>query len=313
MIDKVFGTGGIGTGIVFQLENDETLGRNESRFAFLTDYRDYCKAHIILHYVSRLTNVPVYAIGKVGDDTRGESLLQEMRAAGIRVDFVEKTANIPTMFSICFQYPNGEGGNITSSNSACNHVHAAYIEACTEKIDKNSLVLAAPEIPLSARIRLLELGKSKGATTVSSFLSSEAADFKKAGGLCQTDILSINLEEAQALSGSDEITTIMQNVSQTNSQCKVIVTAGNEGLFASENGKVEHFPCFPAQVMSTAGAGDAVIGGTIAGIVSGKNFLQSVQYGLAAAKFAVESAHSIAESVTIKSINHYLESTLSLG
>ena len=52
--DVVVGTGGIGSGIFLALEGNRTLGREESRPAELLDQRDYCKLHIVCHYVQRL-------------------------------------------------------------------------------------------------------------------------------------------------------------------------------------------------------------------------------------------------------------------
>src|SRR4029450_5120153 len=49
---RVVGVGGIGFGICFELEGNHDLGRSESRPAKLTDARDYCKLHIIMHYLA---------------------------------------------------------------------------------------------------------------------------------------------------------------------------------------------------------------------------------------------------------------------
>jgi len=51
---QLVGVGGIGTGLFFELEGNHTLGRNESRPARFLSIRDYCKLHIISHYVAVL-------------------------------------------------------------------------------------------------------------------------------------------------------------------------------------------------------------------------------------------------------------------
>jgi hypothetical protein len=48
------GIGGIGAGIMYSLHGEHDLGRNESRLGELLDSRDYCKLHIIEHYIARL-------------------------------------------------------------------------------------------------------------------------------------------------------------------------------------------------------------------------------------------------------------------
>ena len=50
----MIGTGGIGSGMFFALDGDHTLGREESRSGRFLDRRDYCKLHIIAHYVKAL-------------------------------------------------------------------------------------------------------------------------------------------------------------------------------------------------------------------------------------------------------------------
>lgn len=51
----MIGTGGIGSGVFFALDGDHTLGREESRSGRFLDKRDYCKLHIISHYVKSST------------------------------------------------------------------------------------------------------------------------------------------------------------------------------------------------------------------------------------------------------------------
>jgi hypothetical protein len=51
---QVVGIGGIGTGVAFALEGGHTLGREESRLGVLLTGRDYCKLHIVEHYIAAL-------------------------------------------------------------------------------------------------------------------------------------------------------------------------------------------------------------------------------------------------------------------
>ena len=51
---RLIGIGGIGSGTFFALNGNHTLGREESRGGRFLDRRDYCKLHIISHYVRPL-------------------------------------------------------------------------------------------------------------------------------------------------------------------------------------------------------------------------------------------------------------------
>jgi len=303
MITKVFGIGGIGTGIFFQLDDNRPISRDESRAAVLTDFKDYCKGHIIMHYVAVLSpSAKVYMLGMVGQDEPGRGLIAEMQAAGIDTRYLKVTEEAPTMFSVCYQFPDSAGGNLTASNSACGLVNPAYINECAGEIDASSLVLAAPEVPLESRIRLMQIGKERGAVTVASFLSAEADDFAKAGGFALADIIAINADEAQAVC-SNGIESAARKIMSANPAVKLVITEGKNGSHIFEGNTYTHIPCFPAEnVVSTAGAGDAFLGGLVAATIAGKNFKTAAEYGASAARLSVMSANTIAETVTVDAL-----------
>src|SRR4029077_13027737 len=99
---RLIGVGGIGSGIFFELQGDQTLGRNESRPALLLDVRDYCKLHIVIHYVAKLLGsdgsdgaFQVLPVGMVGADAPGRQMLKEMSDVGIDTTHVRTTAAMP--------------------------------------------------------------------------------------------------------------------------------------------------------------------------------------------------------------------------
>ena len=306
MITKVFGTGGIGTGIFFQLEDNRPISREESRAAVLTNFKDYCKGHIIMHYVSVLSpDTHVYMLGMAGRDEPGKNLLTEMQSAGIDTRYVQLVDEAPTMFSVCYQFADSAGGNITSSNSACGLVTPAYIECCGHEIDAESIVLAAPEVPLESRIRLLEIGRARGAFTIASFLSAEAKNFAQAGGFALSDLISINVDEALSVC-DDGINAAAEVIAAANPFIKLAITEGKSGIHLFENKTRAHIPCFPVNVVSAAGAGDAFLGGLIAATIAGKDFVDAATYGAVAARFAVSCANTIAETVRPETLANFI-------
>src|SRR2546428_11508902 len=109
---QLVGVGGLGTGIFFSLEGEHTLGRNESRPGKLLDVRDYCKLHIVSHYVAKLLGTQsfrVFPVGKIGNDAAGQFVLRGLADVGIDTGFVQTVTGRPTLFSVCFQYPDGSG------------------------------------------------------------------------------------------------------------------------------------------------------------------------------------------------------------
>jgi ribokinase len=125
----LIGTGGIGSGAFFALNGNHTLGREESRSAHFLKRRDSCKLHIVAHYVA--THIgPDFAtipVGKVGDDDVGQQLAAEMRTAGLELRHVAVAPDEPTLYSLCFVYPDGAGGNLTVDDSDCARVDPAFV------------------------------------------------------------------------------------------------------------------------------------------------------------------------------------------
>ncbi|MDQ1513027.1 MAG: hypothetical protein QOC59_869, partial [Microbacteriaceae bacterium] len=103
----IVGTGGIGSGMAVALVGDRDLGREESRPVHRIDARDYCKLHIVFHYLQRLLGEQtlVLPIGRVGDDETGRALLQEMEDVGLPTRYVQRTDSAATLYSVAFVYP----------------------------------------------------------------------------------------------------------------------------------------------------------------------------------------------------------------
>jgi len=81
-----------------------------------------------------------------------------MEEAGISTEFVKIEKEARTMYSLCYMYPDGDGGNITSENSASHlitedDINAFFIQI---KSSRRGIVLAAPEVPVSIRLHLLK-------------------------------------------------------------------------------------------------------------------------------------------------------------
>lgn len=66
----------------------------------------------------------------------------------------------------------------------------------------------------------------------------------------------------------------------------VLLTLGREGARLLPDGP--QLPAFPAEVVDTTGAGDALIGGLAAGLAAGMPLAQAVRLGMATAAVSVE-------------------------
>lgn len=312
--DVVVGTGGIGSGIFLALHGERTLGREESRAATLLDQRDYCKLHIVCHYVQRLlgTTVRVVPIGKIGDDPPGRNALTEMQAVGLDTSYVT-VAPRPTLFSVCFLYPNGDGGNITTTGSASDCVGPDDIrraESVFTAYRGRGIAVALPEVPLAARDALLDLATGAGFLRVATFVSQEWERVLETGLLTKVDILAVNLDEAAALTGrraedgsaADAVEAVIARVRPVYPRLSLVVTAGRQGSWAWDGQTITRAPALDVEVANTAGAGDAHLAGLVVATARGVPLATANRYAAVVSGLKVTSRHTINPDVTAERV-----------
>jgi ribokinase len=320
--DGIIGTGGIGSGKFFILNGNQTLGREESRSGHFLEVQDYCKQHIILHYCKVLmgSSFVVIPIGKIGDDYEGEVLYNEMKETGFVLDWIEKIQNSSTLFSFCFYYPDGNGGNLTTDNSASSQVDNDFIEKTSSyfaKLGTRGIVMAAPEVPLSARARLLQLGRQYGLLCTASFTSEEINAVIDSGIMTNVDLLAINIDEAYSIAGETDdktnTTLIVQSAIKRlkihNSNIMVSVTMGKQGSFCWDGHKLNSFPAIKTKAVSTAGAGDAFFSGILCGLALGLSLFEAQQLASLVAGLSVTSPHTIHKGIDRYSLNKFMGSS----
>jgi len=318
----IIGTGGIGSGKFFVLNGNNTLGREESRSGHFLDIRDYCKQHIVLHYIKILLgpSFTVIPIGKVGDDDIGQILFREMDQTGFVMNRIEIVPHVSTLFSFCYSYPDGSGGNLTTDNSASAQVDADFIEAAVpdiENLGKRGIVMATPEVPLTARQKILELGRHYGLFCAASFTTEEMRYVLETGIITNLDLIAINIDEASAVAGSfinnrDTLSIVesaVQKLRMSNEKIMVSITAGKQGSWCWDSHQLNWFPAVSTTAISTAGAGDAFFAGILCGIALGLSLNDAQQLATLVAGLSVTSPHTIHSGLDRNSLYEFLNST----
>jgi ribokinase len=302
----LIGTGGIGAGLFFALNGNHTLGREESRSGHFLDQRDYCKLHIIAHYVAALLpeGFETIPLGMVGEDEVGAQMVAAMRQVGMDTRHVQTWPGERSLTGICFLYPDGSGGNLTPDHSASHQVSAAFIAGAAGEFARfagRGIALSAPEVPLEARQELLVQASRHGFLRAASFTSGELHEPAAVEMLAHVDLLSINIDEAAALSGekagerpAEEIArAAFARLRQIHPSMQAAITAGRLGSWAWQGERSQHLPALPAQVVNTAGAGDSFLAGLMVAHVVGLDFWQAQQLATLIASLSTTSPHTI--------------------
>lgn len=337
---QLVGVGGIGSGVLLALEGNHDLGRNESRSARLIDARDYCKLHIITHYLAVLlganasgSSFHLLPVGKVGNDSAGRRLLDEMADAGLDTHYVETVEGKSTLFSVCYQYPDKTGGNITTSESAASILTTSDIDQVIplfEDCGKHLIALAVPEVPLDLRHHLLKLATTYHAFRVASFTSTEVVEAQRLDMLSLVDLLALNQEEAGSLMGQrfnandPQLFLDQCAIALTAAQphINIVISAGKEGAFGFSDGRWIHRPALPVKVVSTMGAGDALLAGILAAIILGlplinnprdaehsshREMRSAIDFGVLLASYSATSPHTIHPHAQLDAVLNFAE------
>ena len=335
------GVGGIGVGMIYALQGEHELGRNESRLGELLDSRDYCKLHIVLHYIARLMGsgrepdaFQVSPIGVIGNDAAGHQILTEMSAAGMDTRFVRTHPALRTPFSVCFMYPDGSGGNITSSNSAGGALAVEDLRAAApymKAAGTRGVVLCLPEVPLELRRDFLELASDCGNFRACSFALGDMKNARAMGLIGLSDLLALNQEEASALLGDSpgpvlDDSVLAERAAALTVACprlRIVVSAGRKGAYGFEGGNSQFCPAPVLQPISTAGAGDALLAGVLCTLAAGVPFIApnefgntfssrtlrtALDFGVLNGSFSITSPHTIHPEAVVENLFAFAES-----
>jgi len=337
---QVVGIGGIGTGVAFQLEGEHTLGREESRRGALLPGRDYCKLHIVEHYIAVLmgskeaaASFHVAAIGVVGDDDSGRKLMEEMCQAGIDTKWIRKDGSRPTLYSVCFLYPDRTGGNITASNSAAESLNEGDLEQAAntmERLGRRCIALCLPEVPLEIRKNFLNSASQCGNFRTASFTLAEIVPARELGLFSSIDLLALNEEETSALVGyartPENRSRFLQDCAAVltafHPSMQIVVSAGREGAYGFHNGVWNFCPAPRVSAVSTAGAGDALLSGVLCGLAAGLPLISrgnqssraastidsALEFGVLAASFSVTSQDTIHFQANVEELQRFASS-----
>lgn len=302
----LIGVGGVGTGQFFVLNGDHTLGREESRSGHFLERRDYCKLHIIAHYVKTLLGPTFTAIpvSRIGADEAGRRLRREMETTGLDLRYLAEDPDRPTLFSFCFLYPDGSGGNLTTDNSAVEAMEARDVESVEPEFahfQGQGIALAAPEAPPAVRSALLRLGARHQFFRVAALTSAETETPWAVDLLRQADLTALNLDEAARLARLDPAGLAPEQVATAavaalgviNPGLKISITAGARGSWSWDGAALQHVPACAVPVINTAGAGDAHLAGLLAGLAWGLKLGHAQEVGTLVAAQSVTSAHTI--------------------
>lgn len=210
---------------------------------------------------ARRMGCEVFMIGKIGNDSNGEYLLNELKEDGINTENVFKDNENPTGVAIILVDETGNNSIavVSGSNMA---ISSEDLLTAKKSIIESKILISQFETPIDITIEAFKIAKENGVTTL---LNPAPARDIPDELLKYTDIIVPNETEAKTLTGINVSDLSSAKVSSRVFLSKgvkyVIITLGDKGAAIVSEGYSALVPAKKVNAIDTTAAGDSFIGG----------------------------------------------------
>lgn len=246
----------------------------------------------IAHNLS-LLGIHVRFLTAFGDDLHAQRIEADCADLGIDISHARKVAGASTSSYLYLNDADGDMVLAVSDMEICERITPDYIGANLSLLNNAQVVVADGNLPAET---LEYLAEHCSAPIFADPVSVTKAE-KLRPVLGRLNTLKPNRMEAELLSGvriTDErsMRLAAEKLLETGLH-RVFLSLGAEGVFAANSEEQRLYPCMPACVRSTTGAGDAFMAALVWAYLEGMNLEDTVRAASAAAAIATESEETI--------------------
>ncbi|MEZ5667064.1 MAG: sugar kinase [Alphaproteobacteria bacterium] len=255
------------------------------------------------------------AVGAVGNDEKGDFVIDTCRRHGIDVSAMQRTDAAPTSATILNVRPNGDRPAL--------HVRGAsdHLRVTAEDYDRvcdgpflhmggTGLLQMMDGFPTAA---LLRAAKERGTTVTFDLIAPNAGTFELLKQcLPHVDYFMPSMEEAAFISGLDDPAAIAAFFLDLGASACVFKWGANGSYYVTP-AKAEQMPAFKVKVSDTTGCGDAYCAGFIAGLAQGWEPERACRLGTAASALVATGLGSDAGIVDLPSTIAFMDTAETYG
>lgn len=215
-------------------------------------------------------------IGRVGNDTFGEEMINSLKNEGVNVDNIERVDNVESGIAMITVNPLDNTIIIVPGANA--YVSKAVIDKHRDAILESDIVVTQLEIPMES---VDHLARVCGDNNIDLVVNPAPAQ-KLTDNIIEnsTYITPNQIELTQLVEAHPEI--LKDHVD------KFVVTSGSKGCYYSVDALRVDVPTMKAKVVDTTGAGDCFNGAFVSYIAQGKSLQDSCHFANVAASISVE-------------------------
>ena len=237
--------------------------------------------------VARL-GVRVTLIGRVGDDSFGETLLRSLAEYGVATEQVLVTPQCSSGVALIGVDDDG-ANSITFVAGANGRLTVRDIESRAAVIQSADALIVQLETPLDTVVAALRIAKDAGVRTILDPAPAPSSPLPPE--VMAVDVISPNQTEAELLTGIvvDDLASAERAARrlQELGAREVALKLGCWGaMLCDAEGRIEHVSAVEVEVVDTTAAGDAFTAALAVALVEGGTLVDAVRFGSAAGTLA---------------------------
>lgn len=223
----------------------------------------------------------VAMFGCVGDDAFADRLIDNLKQNGVDTTYIRRVAGVSSGIAMITV---AQGDNCIVVVPGANHcVTPAYLDEVKHAVLSVDILVLQNEIPLETVAYAMELGHRAGKLVI---YNPAPAALMTEDILEKADYITPNEHEAALLfPDTGDLSALLERCGG-----KLIVTLGEKGAAAWENGTVLQIPARPAKVRDTTGAGDTFNGAFVCALAKGYPLEKALRLANVAASLSTEQA-----------------------
>ncbi|MYN47195.1 ribokinase [Pseudoduganella sp. FT93W] len=232
----------------------------------------------------------VALIGQTGQDGYGDALCASLRANGVDIARVGRTAAAATGVAVILVEDQGRN-RIVLAAGANGLLGAADIDAAGALIATAALLIVQLEVPLDAVLQAMRLAAAAGVPVL---LNPAPAQDLPEQFWPLIDILVPNESEAALLTGLDvtDVPSACLAAARLHARGarRVLVTLSDKGVVLLDEHGARHLPARAVSAVDTTAAGDTFIGALATALCEGQTLDQAAAFGQSASALCVTRA-----------------------
>ena len=228
----------------------------------------------------------------VGDDENGRWLVAGLQRLGIETGGVRCLPGRESAEYVAVLEPDGSLALGLADMAIFDAFAPAFLDEIAPLLAGASWVFADCNLP-AEMLQSLVARRRAGSFQLAVDAVSLAKVMRLPIDLGGIDLLFLNEAEAAALLGTPLPAADAARRLRERGANAVIVTQGSRGVAAAHEEGTTFVPGRPAAVVDVTGAGDALIAGTLVGLIAGRPLPEAARTGIVASALTIESRASV--------------------